>query len=157
MNKGDSSFKNDNSQQVFRFLDLMKNNSGTNYMDSDSTAGFNAFASGEAAMIISGEFALLNAETINPNLNVGLFGIPSTDNPEDAKLDVDVGICIAVNKNSKHLEETLEVLDYISDNNSRRMDSLYRRFYGCCSPCDGIRNENERSILYRLHKLYEFQ
>ena len=117
MNKGDSSFKNDNSQQVFRFLDLMKNNSGTNYMDSDSTAGFNALASGEAAMIISGEFALLNAETINPNLNVGLFGIPSTDNPEDAKLDVDVGICIAVNKNSKHLEETLEVLDYISDNN----------------------------------------
>lgn len=117
MNQGTASFKNENSQQVFRFLDLMKENSGINYMDSDSTAGFNTFASGEAAMIISGEFALLNAETINPDLNVGLFGIPSTDNPEDAKLDVDVGICIAVNKNSKHLEETLEVLDYISDNN----------------------------------------
>lgn len=117
MNEGKGSFKNDNSNRVFEFMDLMKENSGSNYMDADSTAGFNAFASGEAAMIASGEFSLLNADSINPDLKVGLFGIPSTESK--AKLDVDVGICIAVNKNSKHLEETLEVLDYISDNEDK--------------------------------------
>lgn len=120
MNKGEGSFKNDKSEEVFRFIDLMKNNSGSNYMDADSTAGFNAFASGEAAMIASGEFSLLNANSVNPDLKVGLFGIPTTDNEEDAKLDVDVGICIAVNKNTPHLEETLEVLDYISDNTDEK-------------------------------------
>lgn len=116
MNGGSGTFKTDKSAEVFRFLDLMKEKSGSNYMDSDSTAGFNAFASGEAAMIVSGEFSLLNAESTNPDLNVGLFGIPSTDSEEDAKLDVDVGICIAVNKDSDHLDATLKVLDYISDN-----------------------------------------
>ena len=116
MNSGTGSFKTSKSDEVFRFMDLMKENSGSNYMDSDSTAGYNAFASGEAAMIASGEFSLLNVESVNPDLNVGLFGIPSTDDSNDAKLDVDVGICIAVNKNTPHLEETLEVLDYISDN-----------------------------------------
>lgn len=116
MNDGNGSFQNDRSEEAFRFLDLMKENSGSNFMDADSTAGFNAFASGEAAMIASGEFSLLNAESVNADLNVGLFGVPNTDDKADAKLDVDVGICIAVNKNSPHLEETLEVLNYLADN-----------------------------------------
>lgn len=119
MNAGKGSFKNDHSAQAFRFMDLVKENSGSNYMDADSTSGFNAFASGKAAMILSGEWSLLNADSVNPNLNVGVFGTPSTDNPEDAKLDVDVGICVAVNKNSKHLDETLEVLKYLSDNTDK--------------------------------------
>ena len=94
----------------------MKENSGGNYMDADSTSGFNAFASGEAAMIVTGEFSLLNAQSINPDLQVGLFGVPLTENEEDAKLDVDVGICIAVNQNTPHLDAVREVLNYLSDN-----------------------------------------
>ena len=85
-------------------------------MDADSTSGFNAFASGEAAMIVTGEFSLLNAQSINPDLQVGLFGVPLTENEEDAKLDVDVGICIAVNQNTPHLDAVREVLNYLSDN-----------------------------------------
>ena len=95
---------------------MMKENSGENYMDADSTSGFNAFASGEAAMIVTGEFSLLNAQSINPDLQVGLFGVPLTENEEDAKLDVDVGICIAVNQNTPHLDAVREVLNYLSDN-----------------------------------------
>lgn len=85
-------------------------------MNADSTSGFNAFASGEAAMIVTGEFSLLNAQSINPDLQVGLFGVPLTENEEDAKLDVDVGICIAVNQNTPHLDAVREVLNYLSDN-----------------------------------------
>lgn len=116
MNAGNGSFKNENSDQVFAFMDLLKENSGGNYMDADSTSGFNAFASGEAAMMVTGEFSLLNAASINPDLQVGLFGVPLTENEEDAKLDVDVGICIAVNSNTPHLDAVKEVLAYLSDN-----------------------------------------
>ena len=108
--------ENDNSSLEFEFMDMMKENSGGNYMDADSTSGFNAFASGEAAMIVTGEFSLLNAQSINPDLQVGLFGVPLTENEEDAKLDVDVGICIAVNQNTPHLDAVREVLNYLSDN-----------------------------------------
>ena len=86
MNAGKGSFRNDNSSLEFEFMDMMKENSGGNYMDADSTSGFNAFASGEAAMIVTGEFSLLNAQSINPDLQVGLFGVPLTENEEDAKL-----------------------------------------------------------------------
>lgn len=84
--------------------------------DMNAGKGFNAFASGEAAMIVTGEFSLLNAQSINPDLQVGLFGVPLTENEEDAKLDVDVGICIAVNQNTPHLDAVREVLNYLSDN-----------------------------------------
>lgn len=116
MNAGNGSFQNAGSEQVFAFMDMMKENSGSNYMDADSTSGFNAFAAGEAAMIVTGEFSLLNASSINPDLKVGLFGVPITENEKDAKLDVDVGICVVVNKNTPNPEAVMEVLDYISDN-----------------------------------------
>ena len=54
------------SSLEFEFMDMMKENSGGNYMDADSTS--DAFASGEAAMIVTGEFSLLNAQSINPDL-----------------------------------------------------------------------------------------
>ena len=68
-------------------------------------------------MLLSGEFSLLNMASINPDLPVGLFALPMTDNAADTKLDVDTGICVAVNKDSEQLDEALEVLNYISDNN----------------------------------------
>ena len=116
MNAGEGSFRNDNTSLVFEFINVMKENSGGNYMDADSTSGFNAFASGEAAMIATGEFSLLNAASINPDLQVGLFAVPLTENEEDAKLDVDVGICVVVNQNTPHPEAVREVLNYLSDN-----------------------------------------
>lgn len=119
MNAGKGTYDVEGSNRVYEFLDLIKENSGKNYMDADSTTGFNTLANGEAAMLLSGEFALLNLSSINPDLPVGLFAVPVTDNSADAKLDVDVGISIAVNKDSKNLEAALEVLDYISDNNDK--------------------------------------
>jgi len=119
MNAGKGTFKTDNFGEIFDFCDLLKANSGNNYMDADSTAGFNAFASGDAAMLVSGEFSLLNAASINPNLNVGLFAVPATNNSSDAKLDVDVGITIGINKNTQNLDADLQVLNYLSDNTDK--------------------------------------
>ena len=119
MNDGSGSYKTDKSDNVFEFLDLMKENSGSNYMDSDSTAGFTAFANGDAAMLFSGEFSLLNVATINPDLPVGLFAAPVTDDPLDAKLDVDVGVACVINSQTKNKEACLKVLEYLSDNTSK--------------------------------------
>lgn len=119
MNNGSGSYKTDKSDNVFAFLDLMKENSGGNYMDSDSTAGFTAFANGDAAMLFSGEFSLLNVSTIDPDLPIGLFAAPVTDDPSDAKLDVDVGVACAINSHTKNKEACLKVLDYLSDDTSK--------------------------------------
>lgn len=103
-------------QEVFDFFDLMKEYSGANFMDADSTAGFNAFGMGEAAMLFSGEFSLLNLDSINPDLKVGLMGVPVSNDPSETKIAVDTGICVGINPNGEHVEEALEVLRYMSDN-----------------------------------------
>lgn len=102
--------------EVFGFFDLMKAYSGNNYMDANSTAGFNALGSGEAAMLFSGEFSLLNLDSINPDLNVGLMGVPVSNDPADTKVATDVGICVGINPNGEHVAEALEVLQYMADN-----------------------------------------
>ncbi|MDD3409513.1 MAG: extracellular solute-binding protein [Eubacteriales bacterium] len=102
--------------EVFDFFDLMKEYSGSKYMDANSTAGFNALGSGEAAMLFSGEFSLLNLGSINPDLNVGLMGVPVSNDPAETKVATDVGICVGINPNGAHVAEALEVLNYMSDN-----------------------------------------
>lgn len=115
MNTGSGTFETGKSGYVFDFMDLMKEYSGKNFMDADSTAGFSAFASGDTAMLFSGEFSLLNIPDINPDLPVGLFAVPATDDPADAKLDVDVGVTCVISKDTKNPEACLEVLSYLSD------------------------------------------
>jgi len=134
MNAGKGSFRNDNSSLEFEFMDMMKENSGGNYMDADSTSGFNAFASGEAAMIVTGEFSLLNAQSINPDLQVGLFGVPLTENEEDAKLDVDVGCVVVVNADSPNVDAALKVLDAISSEESGSWNSYIGDTIGASVP-----------------------
>lgn len=102
--------------EVFDFFDLMKEFSGSKYMDANSTSGFNALGNGDAAMLLSGEFSLLNLDSINPNLRVGLMGVPISNNPDETKIAVDVGICVGINPKNENLEKVLEVLSYISDN-----------------------------------------
>lgn len=116
MNEGKSTFSQEGVDKVFRFIDLMKENSGTNYMDSDASAGYNSFANGDAAMIFLGNFALRSARKVNPDIQLGMLPIPISDNPEESKIMCNTGVGIVVNPNGKHVQEALEVLDYISDN-----------------------------------------
>ncbi|MDO4325455.1 MAG: extracellular solute-binding protein [bacterium] len=116
MNQGESTFRQEPVDKVFRFLDLMKENSGINYMDADSTAGYNSFASGDAAMIFLGNFALRSARNTNPDIRIGLMAIPISEDPDEAKIMTNTGVGIVVNPNGEHIEEALEVLDFLSDN-----------------------------------------
>lgn len=119
MQDGSGTFSTSNDSYVFDFMDLMKQHSGPNFLDSDSTAGFSAFANGQAAMLFSGEFSLLNVSDINADLPVGLFAAPVTDNPADAKLDVDVGVTVAINADTPNKEAALKVLDFMSDDSDQ--------------------------------------
>ncbi len=116
MNAGNSTFTQEGVDKVFRFIDLMKENSGTNYMDSDASAGYNSFANGDAAMIFLGQFALRSARKVNQDIQLGMLPIPISDNPEESKIMCNTGVGIVVNPNGKHVQEALEVLEYITDN-----------------------------------------
>ncbi|MCI9624497.1 MAG: extracellular solute-binding protein [Lachnospiraceae bacterium] len=144
MNAGKSTFSQEGVDKVFRFIDLMKENSGTNYMDSDATAGYNSFAGGDAAMIFLGNFALRSARKVNPDIRLGMLPVPISDNPEESKIMCNTGVGIVVNPNGKHVEEALKVLEYVSDNTegARNWTTIMLDAVGGAMPSMPVKLEN---------------
>lgn len=115
LDSGEGTFDVEGVDEVFQFADIMKQYSGSNMMDQDSTSGFNALANGQAAMLISGEFSQATVAAMDPVPEIGCFAIPVSSDPEKNKLSVDVGICYAVNAKTEYPEECKRILDYMSD------------------------------------------
>lgn len=79
----------------------------------------NMLATAQGGMIINGSWVYAGVKGINPDCNIGIFPLPVTDNPDDAKLLAASslgGMC--VNPNSEHVEEALEFLEMLSDADS---------------------------------------
>ena len=106
-----------NVEEVFRFLDLMKKYSGENCMDATSETGFNAFAAGEAAMLVQGDWSLETVNAVDPDMNPGLFAVPVSDDAQYNKLAVDVSVAIAVTEglSEEKFAAVQEVLKYMYD------------------------------------------
>lgn len=134
MNSGKGSFQVDGIDRVFEFMDLMKENSGKNFMDSDSSTGFYAFANQEAAMMFLSDAAMISVGSVSTELPLGFFAVPVTDHAEDAQVVAGPTNAIVVNKNSKHLEEALEVLDYLSDGEEGWL-KVFTGYYGAPLAC----------------------
>ena len=84
-------------------------------MDLDSTAGFNAMATGSAAMQFTGEFSTPVNYAMDHPQNIGVFAVPVSKDPSQNKLGVDVGITYCVNANTSNYPAVQELLKYLSD------------------------------------------
>lgn len=133
MNKGEGSFKVDGVDRVFDFMDLLKENSGQNYMDSDAATGFYAFANQEAAMIFLSDAATISVGSVTQDLPLGFFAVPVSDNADDAEVVACATDAIVANVNGEHLDEALEVLDYIGDGGDwlKTVTNSYGGFMAC--------------------------
>lgn len=134
MQTEEGSFDVANKDFIFHFCDILKKYSGDNYMDADYSAGYNTFVSGDAAMLLSGEWSLSTLNDVNPDAQMGVFAVPVTDDPEDAKLDVDVGCVVAVNADSPNVDAALKVLDAISSEESGSWNSYIGDTIGASVP-----------------------
>ena len=74
-----------------------------------------AFARGQAAMYPCGSFAVPQIKSVNPDMNVGLFPMPSAENPDDRIVvsGIDLQWCVA--KNCDHMDAVYEVISFLSD------------------------------------------
>ena len=82
-------------------------------------AGYNdactSFANGKSAMYPCGSFAVPQIMTGNDAINVGMFAMPSADNPADRIVvsGVDLQWCVA--ETCPHKDEVFEVLSYLAE------------------------------------------
>ena len=73
-----------------------------------------AFARGQSAMYPCGSFAVPQILSVNPDMNIGLFAMPSAENPDDRIVvsGVDLQWCVA--ETCDHKDAVYEVIEFLA-------------------------------------------
>lgn len=72
-----------------------------------------AFANGEAAMYLQGPWALTEIAKTNPDLDVGAFPLPMTEDPDDRKVRVNIDLALWIPEGSRKKEAAREFLAFL--------------------------------------------
>jgi raffinose/stachyose/melibiose transport system substrate-binding protein len=115
LNSGEGTFAVDGIDDVFDCADVIRQYSGSNMMDCDSTSGFNALANGTSAMLLTGEFSQAVVAAMDNPPDIGYFALPVTNDATQNKAAVDVGIVYAVSAQTENFDACREVIDFLSD------------------------------------------
>ncbi|MCP2264588.1 ABC transporter substrate-binding protein [Promicromonospora thailandica] len=106
------SFEKDFREPVERMLTLV------GYTNADAAGrgygdGNLAFARGEAAMYLQGPWALTEIAKTSPDLDVGIFPLPMTDDPADRKVRVNVDLALWVPDVSPRQDGARELVSFL--------------------------------------------
>ncbi|MFE6967728.1 ABC transporter substrate-binding protein [Isoptericola sp. NPDC057653] len=110
--RSDVSFEKDFS----RPLEQMTQLTGFANDDADSRGygdGNLAFAQGKAAMYLQGPWAFSEIAKTAPDLDLGTFPLPMTDDPADLKVRVNVDLAAIIPDGSRHPEAARDFLEYL--------------------------------------------
>ncbi|MCT9869305.1 ABC transporter substrate-binding protein [Paenarthrobacter aurescens] len=107
------SFQKDFDQPVEKMLTLTKN-----FVNKDAASraygdGNLAFSQGKAAMYLQGPWAFSEIAKTAPDLQLGTFPLPMTDDPKDLRVRVNVDLAAWIPEASKHKEAARDFLEYL--------------------------------------------
>nr|WP_256714328.1 extracellular solute-binding protein [Microbacterium sp. RU33B] len=107
------SFQRDILPPVERMVELTDN-----YVNDDAESrgygdGNLAFAQGKAAMYLQGPWAFGEIAKTSPDLELGTFPLPMTDDPADNKVRVNLDLAAWIPEASRHKEAAREFLSYL--------------------------------------------
>lgn len=98
----------------FDLLDLEIQNTLSDPISTDYNTQVTLFASGEAAMVLRGTFIQLMCDEIDPELNLGLMGLPLNDDAQlNEKIAVGASNYWVINKNSEVKQEAKNFLNWL--------------------------------------------
>ena len=81
-----------------------------------------AFARGQSAMFPCGSFAVPQILSANPDMNIGLFAMPASSNPDDRIVVSGVDLCWNMTAaNEDHREQIYEVIDFLNEPDNLQM------------------------------------
>ncbi|MFI2564789.1 ABC transporter substrate-binding protein [Paenarthrobacter sp. NPDC018779] len=109
----EASFQKDFGQPVEKMLTLAKK-----YVNKDAASraygdGNLAFSQGKAAMYLQGPWAFSEVAKTAPNLELGTFPLPMTDNPQDLRVRVNVDLAAWIPEASQHKDAARDFLEYL--------------------------------------------
>lgn len=90
------------------------------YMNSDpfgtnQNTCYTMLANGDAAMILNGTWTITNATAMNPDVQLGIFALPVSENAADNKMAMNPpASAFAVSEEAPHKEEAIKFLEYMT-------------------------------------------
>ncbi|WP_243228365.1 ABC transporter substrate-binding protein [Microbacterium sp. CIAB417] len=107
------SFQKDFADPMDRMLQLTES-----YVNEDASSrgygdGNLAFANGEAAMYLQGPWAFSEIAKTAPDLDLGTFPLPMTDDPEDLAVRVNMDLAAMIPEGSRHQEAARDFLEFL--------------------------------------------
>ncbi|MDR6225087.1 ABC transporter substrate-binding protein [Desmospora profundinema] len=113
-NEDKTSFKKAYGPVADKMLQLLEyghnDNFGVGYGD-----GNNAFAKGKSVMYLQGNWAIPEIKKANPDLQLGVFALPVTNDPEKNKLVSGVDVLLAMKADIQHPEEAMKWIEFMLD------------------------------------------
>jgi raffinose/stachyose/melibiose transport system substrate-binding protein len=94
-------------------MDFLLDNAQANAPSRGYPEGNVAFAGGAAAMYLQGPWALSELAKSNPELRVGTFPLPVTDNPDDRVVRINVDVAVSIPKGAAHPEEARRFVEFL--------------------------------------------
>ena len=76
------------------------------------------FGGGESAMFLQGSWAIPQILSSNPDMNIGCFPMPATNNVDDNVLTSGVDLLFSVMEGTEHREECLRFIDFMIQHDS---------------------------------------
>ena len=111
VNQGKDSFSNHYGEPAKKLKELL------NYGQKDPFAysyndGTNAFSKGDSAMLLTGNFAIPQIRSTNPDMNLGAFTLPVLNDASKTKLVSGIDVMFSVMK-ADHKKECLKFIDFM--------------------------------------------
>ena len=151
MNRGEASFTDAELDGAFDFLDLMVANCNDKPSDSDYSNMCTLFAQGECAMMVCGMWGMTSVLMIDPDIETGVFAVPVSENPEDAKLCTGNAAVFIMPPQSVNQEETLKLMEWMS---GEEFAQLYAEKCGIYMPTKNAALPLEASSAWENIKSY---
>ncbi|SDI07179.1 ABC transporter substrate-binding protein [Alteribacillus bidgolensis] len=111
-NNDEASFQQDYQEVADKMLTLLEyghdRTFGIGYDD-----GNNAFANGEGVIYLQGNWAVPELLEVNPDLDLGVFPMPVTNEPDENDLVSGVDVLFATLEESEHPEEAQLFIDFM--------------------------------------------
>ena len=107
-------------KDIMKVLDLMLTYGQEKTLDASWNEAAAMFAQGKQAMIFEGIWAYDTIAQIAPDMEVGLFALPITDDAADTKMAADVNGTWHVSNTSEHPDVAKDVLNWIVTSDSGR-------------------------------------
>ena len=129
MNEGKASYGDVDTSMLFSILDFYKANMNSNAAEMDGGAQQQSFAKGEAAMMVQGLWAYIDAMKLNPNLNAGFIPFPVYNDASMNKMYADVDSTFGISSQSSPEKQAaaIKFLEFLaSEEGSKLWVSEYK-------------------------------